>query len=48
MIMLKDVIGQEIIQFLEHCEGTCLCTGIYASCVIIDTAKTLELLQQHF
>ena len=21
MIMLKDVIGQEIIQFLEHCEG---------------------------
>ena len=43
MIMLKDVIGQEIIQFLEHCEGTCLYTGIY---MIIDTGKTLSRLHQ--
>ena len=31
MILLKDTIVQEIIHFLEHCEGTCTCshcTGI--------------------
>lgn len=26
MIMLKDDVARDIIQFFEHCEGVCICS----------------------
>ena len=40
MIMLRDSVIQDVIQFLEHCEGKCLCTQSWPfseNCCCCDT-----------